>query len=132
MFAKEWFPYCYVMGITWDEFWNMNPRIVNAYKEGFRLKREEDNAFAYLQGVYFRDAIASTIGNVFKKKGAKAAEYPSKPYDLSEGATDDNEYNSGALTEAEKRRKTEMLFGTLRLMQANYELSKQQDKRESE
>ena len=112
------------MGITWAEFWDMTPAIVEAYKQGFKIKKDEQNTFAYIQGIYFRDALASTVGNMFKKKGAKAIEYPSEPYELY-AHTDDNGNTDGGMSEEEKRKKTEALFGVLRLMQANFEISKQ-------
>ena len=114
------------MGITWEEFWDMTPAVIEAYKAGYKLKKEEQNVFAYLQGVYVRDALASTVGNMFKKKGAKATEYPSEPYKLYDNQTTDNHGESdGSMSEEEKRKKTEALFGMLRLMQANFEISKQ-------
>lgn len=114
------------MGITWTEFWDMTPAVIEAYKAGYKLKKEEQNVFAYLQGVYVRDALASTVGNMFKKKGAKATEYPSEPYKLYDNQTTGNHGESdGGMSEEEKRKKTEALFGMLRLMQANFEISKQ-------
>jgi len=114
------------MGISWREFWDMTPAVIDAYKQGYKLKKEEQNVFAYLQGIYVRDALASTVGNMFKKKGAKATEYPSEPYPLYDQVSTESE-SDGGMSEAEKRRKTEALFGMLRLMQANFEMSKQAD-----
>ena len=107
------------LGITWEQFWDMNPRIVNAHIEGHKLFVLEQNALFHLEGVYTVKALEATVGNMFKKKGAKAIEYPAKPFDL-EGASE----SPDGMTEEEKRRKTEMLFGKLRIMQANFELSK--------
>ena len=105
----------------------MTPAIIDAHKKAFKIKKEEQNAFAYIQGVYVRDALSSTVGNMFKKKGAKAIEYPSQPYDLYAKADEAIEESDGGMSEAEKRKKTEALFGMLRLMQANFEISKKAD-----
>ena len=113
------------MGITWAEFWDMTPAIIEAHKAAFKIKKEEENTFAYLQGIYVRDALAATVGNMFKKKGAKAIEYPSEPYDLYSQSSNNSGESDGGMSEDEKRRKTEALFGMLRLMQANFEISKQ-------
>ena len=113
------------MGISWEEFWNMTPRVIDAHKKAFKIKKDEQNTFAYIQGIYFRDALASTVGNMFKKKGAKAIEYPSEPYNLYANTNEENGNEDGGMSEAEKRKKTEALFGMLRLMQANFEISKQ-------
>lgn len=107
------------LGITWEQFWDMNPRIVNAHIEGHKLFVQEQNALYHLEGAYTKSALDATVGNLFKKKGAKAIEYPAKPFDI-EGEAETSE----GMTEEEKRRKTEMLFGKLRIMQANFELSK--------
>lgn len=103
----------------------MTPRMINAHKQGYKLKAQEQNAMYHLEGIYTREALLATVGNMFKKKGAKAYEYPEKPFEIGGNTeTDDQGINTGALTEAEKKRRTEALFGQLRLMQANFELSK--------
>lgn len=102
-------------------------------QKGFRLKKEEDNAYAYIQGIYVRDALASTVGNMFRKKGSKAIEYPSEPYGMyKDEQIEEVQDGEEIMTEDEKRRKTEALFMQLRLMQANFELSKQAKKYEGE
>ena len=115
------------MGISWSEFLEMTPAIVEAHKKGFRLQKDEQNAYAYIQGIYVRDALNSTVGNMFKKKGTKAIEYPSEPYALSGGETNtaDNDFNDGEMTVAEKKEKTERLFMMLQLQMANFNLGKQ-------
>ena len=136
LYTKAWFPYCNAMGISWEQFWDMNPRIINAHKEGFKLKRQEENAMLYLGGAYTKAALEATVGNMFKKKGKQPFEYPSTPYPLF-GETYDTEQeqiegSDNIMTEAEKKKRTERLFGMLRLMQANFELSKSANTRESE
>lgn len=42
---------------------------------------EHDNAMAHLQGIYIRDALLATVGNMFSGK-SKKFDYPEKPYDL--------------------------------------------------
>lgn len=100
----------------------MTPAIIECHKKGYRILTQEQNAFAHLYGVYTHDALLSVVGNMFKKKGAKPYEYPDKPYGI-EGSSDD-EKGEAIMSEAEKKRRTEALFGRLRLMQANFELSK--------
>lgn len=84
--------------------------------EGYRIKmeaqRDYDNYIAYLQGAYVREAIASTIGNMFSKKGAKPNEYPEKPYELA---------SNREPTEAEKELQRIQFLESLKVMQANFE-----------
>lgn len=80
------------MGVTWSEFWNMNPRILKAISEGYSEKTKYEiirsNNMAYRQGIYFMDAIASTVGNMFSK-GAKN-QYPKKPYEIFSEDSEEN------------------------------------------
>lgn len=111
------------IGITWEQFWEMNPRIVNAHIEGHKLFVKEQNALYHLEGAYTKSALDATVGNMFKKKGAKAIEYPAQPFDLDGGSSESPDSPDG-MSEEEKKRKTQMLFASLRIMQANFELSK--------
>ena len=43
----------------------------------------------HLEGMYFAEALLSTVGNMFRGKGQKAFEYPKEPYTL------DLEYEKG-------------------------------------
>lgn len=96
-----------------------NPRIIRIYSEGFRISSERqlevDNFNAYLQGIYFRDALLSTVGNMFKKKGAKPYEYPEKPYEF--------EQKNKIASEEEIELQRQLFLANLQLMQANFELS---------
>lgn len=80
------------MGVSWDEFWHMNPRILGAISDGYARKikneYEEKNIIAHLQGVYFADAIMSTVGNALFKGGKHS--YPKKPYKFFEENISDN------------------------------------------
>lgn len=83
------------MGVTWSEFWGMNPRIIRAISEGYseKIKSEiiRSNNMAYRQGIYFMDAIASTVGNMFSK-GANN-NYPKKPYEIFSEDSEENGSN---------------------------------------
>ena len=99
----------------------MNPRILKIYIEGYKNKIEKrleyDNYISYLSGVYVRDALASTVGNMFSKKGAKPIEYPKEPYPVTQSQQERNE-------EQEIERQRELFLAKLQAMQANFELSK--------
>lgn len=43
---------------------------------------EEQNTMNYYLGAYFREALISTVGNMFSKKGTKQMEYPDKPFEI--------------------------------------------------
>jgi hypothetical protein len=73
MFEKEWFKNAYKLGVSWEDFWHMNPRIIQAIADGYAEKKKDEmqieNCVAYLQGRYFMDALMATVGNMFKSNG---------------------------------------------------------------
>lgn len=121
MIENEWLPNCMACGISYNDFWHMNPRKVKLFMQGYQKQierqRDYDNYIAYINGAYVRDALMSTVGNMFKKKSAKPMEYPSKPYELGEPThrefTED-EIEAGRL----------QFLANLKMMQANFERSR--------
>jgi hypothetical protein len=70
------------IGLTYDEFWNQDVCMVRAYREADELRRRRENEVLWTQGAYFREALASTVGNMFSKSAK--FEYPSEPYPITE------------------------------------------------
>lgn len=91
-------------------------QILDAYNREQKRKLDYDNFIAYLQGRYFVDALLSTVGNMFSKKGAKPLEYPREPYNLEE---------ERELTQEEKDAKAKAIIDNLMQMQEAFERSKQ-------
>lgn len=120
MFENEWFPPANAMGITWDEFWGMNPRIIKCIAKGHKEKIKEQDALMHTWfGTYGISALTVAVEHCLHGKNAKT-EYIDKPImsDL------DKEKKSTELTEEEKLKQTEQVFLTLRIMGINNKLSK--------
>ena len=81
------------MGMTYEQYWDMSPYLVIAYRKAYKLKREIANEQAWLQGLYVYDAFAVCMANAFAKRGAKKVNYLEKPVDIF------------PLTDAEKERR---------------------------
>jgi FixJ family two-component response regulator len=81
------------MGMTYEQYWEMSPYLVIAYRKAYKLKREIANEQAWLQGLYVYDAFAVCMANAFAKRGAKKVDYLEKPVDIF------------PLTDAEKERR---------------------------
>lgn len=81
------------LGVTYKEFWDLNPRIINvmvdAYNESKKNEIRTANMLYHLEGMYFVDALLCTVGNMFKGKGQQSFDYPKEPYTL------DLEYEEG-------------------------------------
>lgn len=122
MLYAEWLPNCLVIGISYDEFQYMNPRKIKLYADAYKTKQnnalEESNYVAYIQGMYFAEAVASCLGK---------HQYPKQPYDLGIDKANNIPHE---LTEEEKKAQAEALFMRLRIMQGNFERSKRESKGE--
>ena len=102
----------------------MNPRILDSVIQGYEEKRKLENnwknALMHMQGIYFAEAINSTVGNMFKNKTSKPHEYPKKPYELKKKETE--------FTEEELQRQRQMFVMQFEAMRINFNLSKKKSK----
>ena len=71
------------IGMTYDEFWNQDVAMVRACRKAYDLKRRQQNEMLWMQGLYVRDALLATVGNMFLDKSAKKNEYPAEPYPVT-------------------------------------------------
>lgn len=58
--------------------------MVRAFRQADELRRRRQNEILWMQGVYIRDALRSTVGNMFAGKGSTPIEYPDEPYPITE------------------------------------------------
>lgn len=79
-------PFYLSIGMTPNEYWNGDPKLVRYYREAYKIKRDRKNYEMFLQGAYFYDALclASPILHYSAKKGTKPHPYLEYPYPLSE------------------------------------------------
>lgn len=67
------------IGMTYDEYWYGDPLMVRAYYKAEQMRRKIADENAWLQGLYVREALLATVGNMFKEKSAQPYEYPKLP-----------------------------------------------------
>lgn len=65
--------------MTYDQYWFGDVWMVRAFRKADELRQKRTDSDAWLNGFYVQQAIMSTIGNAFQKKGAKPTEYPAEP-----------------------------------------------------
>ena len=70
--------------MTYDDFWHGDVNMVRAYRKADEMKRRRENEALWVQGLYVRDALICTVGNMFSGKGAQKHEYPKEPYAITE------------------------------------------------
>lgn len=58
--------------------------MVRAYRKAEEYRRRRENEVLWWQGVYTRDALLSTVGNMLSGKNAAPIQYPLEPYPITE------------------------------------------------
>ena len=83
----EAFPEYLAMGMTYEQYWNMDAGLVKSYRKAHEIQRDERNFDMWLQGRYIYDAIAALapiLRTSLSKQPVKAEKYVDKPYPLTE------------------------------------------------
>lgn len=84
VFEKS-FPYYLSIGMTEKQYWDKDCTLVRYYRKAEELRNEKFNQQAWLQGMYFYDALAriSPILHAYAKKGTRPKSYVEQPYPIS-------------------------------------------------
>lgn len=84
------FPFYLSIGMTYEQFWEMDCCLVKAYREAYEMSKARRNEEMWLQGLYIYDAVirVSPILHAFAKGGTKPTPYMEKPYDITEKAVE--------------------------------------------
>lgn len=93
------------IGMTYDEFWNQDVRLVEVYRKAAELRDKRRNQELWLQGMYIYEALcdASPLFRFSMKKGfVKPEPYVKEPYPITAGEVKARE-------EREARQKEERL-----------------------
>lgn len=72
MFENEWFPKANAIGVSWREFWEMNPHIINLLIKGHHEKIKEQDYLAWLFGQYTLSAVSTAIERNLAGKKARS------------------------------------------------------------
>lgn len=119
MFENEWFPKANAIGISWQEFWGMNPHIIKLLMKGHQEKLKEQDYLAWMFNQYTLSAVfVSVEHNLFGKKAT--SEYIKKPLLSDMEIAEKEEITEEKRIEMENQK----LAMTLRIMQANFEINK--------
>lgn len=109
---EKLFPVYLTYGMSADEYWNGDATLVVGFREAFRMKQELLNQSAWVQGMYFYDALcnASPLFVATGKKGTiKARPYAKEPYDLG-FRTEEQKVDKEKLEMEKMRSKMEMFM----------------------
>jgi hypothetical protein len=85
--------------MTYADFWHGDVNMVRAYRKADEMSRRRQNEALWVQGIYIRDALICTVGNMFSGKGATKHEYPKEPYAITESEIREREEREARLAE---------------------------------
>lgn len=69
--------------MTYDEFWNGQPKLVIAYRKAEEHRIRRSNFEQWRMGIYISNALQATVGNMLRKKGSKPFSYPDQPLSVT-------------------------------------------------
>lgn len=118
-------PQYMAMGMTYEEYWDKECDMAPAFREAYRLRKEDENRAAWLQGMYVYEAIcdASPILHAFARSGTRAHPYAKEPY----------EYIKRRKTKAEKNaEKTQKTVEYMQKMAAMFNQNFEKKQKEKE
>lgn len=80
---QQLFPFYLALGMTYEQYWDMDSTLVKDYRKSFELRQEMDNQAAWLQGMYFYEALCC-VAPIFRpfSKAKKPIAYRTQPYPL--------------------------------------------------
>lgn len=85
--------------MTYNDFWHGDVDMVRAYRKADEMRRRKENEALWVQGLYVRDALISTVGNMFSGKSSQKHEYPKEPYAITEQDIHEREEREAKLKE---------------------------------
>lgn len=83
---EECFPFYLAIGMSYAEYWEGDPKLTQYYRKAYRIKQDEINNNAWLQGMYIYDAVSTALHNALRGMGKSkppAKDYAKQPYELN-------------------------------------------------
>ena len=99
------------IGMTYDEFWNQDVRLVEVYRKAQELREKRRNQELWLQGMYVYEALcdASPLFRFSMKRGTvKPEPYVKEPYPITAAEVREREEREARLQE--ERLKAEFAY----------------------
>lgn len=98
---EECFPFYLAIGMSYAEYWEGDSKLAQYYREAYRIKQDEINNNAWLQGMYIYDAVSTALHNALRGMGKSkppVRDYAKQPY----------EFKNKVKTEAEKAKEIQI------------------------
>ena len=88
--------------MSYAEYWEGDPKLAQYYRKAYRIKQDEFNNNAWLQGMYVFDAVSSALHNALRGKNTKIRYYAKQPYGFEKKHTTEQEKIKEVEIEQEK------------------------------
>jgi len=79
---EENFPFYLAIGMSYAEYWEGDASLARYFRKAYLIKQEEKNHQAWLQGLYFYDAVSTALHNAFRDKKTHTKDYAKQPYEF--------------------------------------------------
>ncbi|MBQ8766533.1 MAG: hypothetical protein IJZ16_06990 [Clostridia bacterium] len=79
---EENFSFYLAIGMSSAEYWEGDCSLTRYYRKAYKIKQEEINNNAWLQGLYMYDAVSTALHNALRSKNTKARNYAKQPYNF--------------------------------------------------
>jgi hypothetical protein len=99
---EESFPFYLAIGMSSAEYWSGDPSLARYYRKAYKIKQEEINNNAWLQGMYIYDAISTALHNALRGKNSKPRSYAEQPYNFENKEKSEQEKAQEVAIEQEK------------------------------
>ena len=101
---EENFPFYLAIGMSSAEYWEGDCSLTRYFRKAYKIKQEEINTNAWLQGAYVYDAVSTALHNALRGKNSKATKYAQRPYDLGNKNRAKSEYEKAKEVELEQQK----------------------------
>ena len=65
--------------MTWDQYWYGDVWMVEVFREADKLRQQQRDVDAWLNGLYVVKAMYASVGNMLQGKEKKPIDYPDRP-----------------------------------------------------
>lgn len=103
------------MGVSWNDFWKMNPRIIKAISNGYNEKLKRQDYMLWLSNQYTLSAVYTALDHLLNGKKAKS-EYFKRP--ITEEVC-----RREKLNEDDLQKQRELFVAKLETLKANFEIA---------
>lgn len=99
---EEAFSFYLAIGMSSAEYWESDCSLTRYFRKAYKMKQEEINNNAWLQGMYIYDAISTALHNALRGKNAAPKDYAKQPYNF--GNKEKSEFEKAKEVEIEQQK----------------------------